>query len=133
MGQGGMSFGTQYHHEAPSNLQVEHVECVLLLISYHLYFLCISKVFGSYITGQWGKFTVKNATLYVFTYIFQTFFFCFSSKKKRKKKVFLSFPILFSDEVSNFHNRLLTNQKPEQVTRNCQYNYMCNSAVINIR
>ena len=32
------------HYEAPDNLQVGHVECVWLTISYPLFFLCISKV-----------------------------------------------------------------------------------------
>ena len=32
------------HYEAPDNLQIGHVECVLLTISYPLFFLCISKV-----------------------------------------------------------------------------------------
>ena len=30
----------------------------------------------------------------------------------------------FFDEVSNFRNRILTNQKPEYVIRNCQWNSM---------
>ena len=34
------------HYEAPDNLQVGHVECVLLAISYQLFSLCISKVFS---------------------------------------------------------------------------------------
>ena len=39
-------------------------ECELLIISYHLYFLRVSVKFGAcYITGQWDKFRVKNATL----------------------------------------------------------------------
>ena len=32
--------------------------------------------------------------------------------------------ISFFDKVSNFHNRILTNQKQELVIRNCQWNYM---------
>ena len=111
----------------PGDLQVRHVECVLLIISYQLYFLCISNVFSSYITGQLDKLTVKNATLCFYIYfldIFLLFFF--------KKIVFITF-ISFFDEVSNFHNKLLGNQKPELVIRNFQWNCMCNSALINIR
>ena len=38
--------------------------------------------------------------------------------------VFLSFS--FFDEVPNFRSRLLTNQKPEWVIRNCQWNCIYN-------
>ena len=34
------------------------------------------------------------------------------------------FAIFFFDEVSKMHNRLLTNQKPENMIRNCQWNCM---------
>ena len=30
--------------------------------------------------------------------------------------------VTFIDEVSNLHNRILTNQKPELVIRKCQWN-----------
>ena len=98
----GLNFGTQ-PHEAPCNLQVGHVECVLLTISYHLYFLCISNVFSTYITGHWGKFTVKNATLCFYIY-FLDIFCCFPSKEC----VLIIF-ISFFDAVSNFQNRFLPN------------------------
>ena len=49
-----MGFGTQPRYEAPGNLQVGHVDYVPLAISYHLYFVRISKVLRSYIAGQWG-------------------------------------------------------------------------------
>ena len=104
----GTEFGTQPHYEVPGNLQVEHIECVSLTISYHLYFLCISKILSSYITGQWGKFTVKNATLCFYIYFLDIFCY-FSSKKKCVFIIFIS----FFDEVSNCRNSLLTNQKPE--------------------
>ena len=41
LGQNGLS---DPHYEAPDNLQIGHVECVSLTISYPLFFLCISKV-----------------------------------------------------------------------------------------
>ena len=34
------------HYKTPENLQVGHVDCVSLTISYSLFFLCISKVLG---------------------------------------------------------------------------------------
>ena len=36
----------------------------------------------------------------------------------------------FFDEVSNFRNRILTNQKPELVIRNCQWNCMLELVVL---
>ena len=49
------------------------------------------------------------------------FWHCFVvfHQKKNKKNV-LSFLFLFFGEVSNFCNRILTNQKLEQVVRSCQ-------------
>ena len=64
-----------------------------------------------YITGQWGDFRVKNATLCL-----HIFFCCFFSKN-----LFFIIFILFFDEGSNFSNRILTNQKPALI-RNCQWN-----------
>ena len=45
-------------YEAPDNLQVGHVECGLLTISYLQFLLCIFKVSSM----KWGDFTEKNAT-----------------------------------------------------------------------
>ena len=56
---------------------------------------------------------VKNATLY---FHFLPFFFLFF-KKRFIFIIFISF-----DEVWNFCNRILTNQKPEYVIRNCHWN-----------
>ena len=78
-------------------LQVATRESVPLTSSYHPYFLDIFKVWACYITGQWGEFRVKNATLYLHI-------------------LFWHFVVF--DEVSNFRNRLLTNQKPKYVIRN---------------
>ena len=94
----GWALETQPRYEAPGNLQVGHAECVPLTISYHLYFFCISKVMSSYITGQWGKLTVKNDTSCFYIY-FLDIFCCFSSKK-----IVLSFSVFFLGDVSNFHN-----------------------------
>ena len=62
--------------------------------------------FGAcYITVQWVEFRVKNATLCL------------------QKNCFYHFHLYF-DKVSNFSNRILTNQKPELVIKNCQWNCM---------
>ena len=59
-----------------------------------------------YITGQWGEFTVKNASLY-WDILSWGSFYCF-----HQKIVFIIF-VSFFDEVSNFCNITLTNQKLE--------------------
>ena len=48
------------------------------------------------------------------------------------RNLLFSFPFLFCDEISNIRNRILTIQKPEEMIRNCLWNCMCNSCVINI-
>ena len=69
-----------------------------------------------YITGEWGEFRMKNV---ICIYIY---FYGISSLGFLKKIDFQS--VLISDEVSNFCNRILTNQKQELVVRNCQWNCM---------
>ena len=69
-------------------------------------------------TFSWGEFKVKNATLCLHIF-FWHFFCCFSSKKI----CFYHFYFFFH-EVSSFRNRILTNQKPELMIRNCQWNCM---------
>ena len=78
----------------------------------------------------WGtEFDVPMHTmLYVYVYFLNIFFLVFINKN-----VFFSFSFLFCDEIINIRNRILTNQKPESVIRNCQWNCMCNSSVIKIR
>ena len=71
------------------------------------------KFWACYITGQWGEFRVKNATSCLHI-LFWHFFVVFI-----KKFVFLSFSLL-----SNFRNRILTNQKLKLVIRNCKWNCM---------
>ena len=71
--------------------------------------------FGAcYITSQWGKFEIKR-TIICFRHIL---FYCFSSLNLR------CFYFHFFDKVSNFRNRILTNQKQELVIKNCQWTYM---------
>ena len=94
-------------------------ECVRLAISYHLYIISIYLKFRAcYITGQWGEFTVKNVTSYLHTLSWH--FIVIFHLKNCDFIIFIS----FFDEVSNFPNRILINQKPEQVIRNCQWNCM---------
>ena len=57
-----MGFGMQPYYEAPGNLQVGHVECAPLAISYYLIFFCIFKVSSMFVVSG-VSFTVKNDTL----------------------------------------------------------------------
>ena len=94
-------------------------ECVPLAIFYHLYFLHISKVSSMlYHHGSVGQVHSKEC-YFIFTCTFLTFFCCFSSKNLCSYQFHF-----FFDEVSNFGSRILTNQKPEQVIKNCQWNCM---------
>ena len=99
--------------------QWEWIECVSLKISYHLYLLRISYLSFECVTstGQRSKFRVKNATICL-----QILFFyccCFSLKNC----VFIIL-ISFFGEVSNFCNRILTNQKPGLVIKNWRWKCM---------
>ena len=81
-------------------------ECVCLE-KWYQYIFSVSLEFGAYyITGQWGEFIIKML-LNAFRY-FLGIFCCFY----HKTCVFIIL-ITFSDEVSNFRNRILTNQKHE--------------------
>ena len=81
------------------------------------YFSISLKFRACYITGQSGDFQIKTL-LYIFIYFFGYFFvFC------HKISVFIIFNSFF-DEVSNFHNRILANQKHELAVSNCQRNCM---------
>ena len=79
----------------------------------------VSVKFGLYyIMGQWSEF-IKRCYLMV-SYTFLAFFFFVFH---HKICVFISF-ISFFDEVINFRNRTLTNQKHELVVSNCWGNCM---------
>ena len=88
----------------------------LLTISYHLYFLRISKVCNMLHHGSVGRAQNKQCRS-VLTYSFLAFLFCFSSKNCALI-VFVS----FFDETPNLRNKILAKQKPELVIRNCQWN-----------
>ena len=66
--------------------------------------------------------------LYFYVYFPKNLFLFFVNKN-----VFFSFSFLFCDEISNNRNTILTNQKQQQVIRNCLWNSMCDNFVINIR
>ena len=86
------------------------------IISHHLYFLRISKVWSKLHQGLVGQVQSKE-WYHILPYTFLAFLFV-------KKLSFLPFSFLFFDEVSNFLNRMLTNLKPELVIRNCQWKCM---------
>ena len=91
-------------------------ECVPLTISYQLYFLHISVVWSMLHHRSVGQVQSKECC-FMFRYTFLSFFVGFH----QKLYVFIIF-ISFFYEVSNFHNRILTKQKPELLIRNCQWN-----------
>ena len=72
-----------------------------------------------YITVQCSEFT-KECYL-TFTFTFWVFFCCFSSKNL----CFYHFYFFFWCNIE-FPYKILTNQKPELVIRNCQWNYILN-------
>ena len=103
-------------------------ECVRLTKWYQNIFSICLKFGAYYVTGQWGEFKIKML-LNAFIYISGIFLFFII------KFVFLSFSFLFFDELSNFRNRILTNQKYVLVVSNCQWNCMLhlwlNSTIFN--
>ena len=91
-------------------------ECVPLTISYHFYFFCISKVWSMLHQGSVG-WVQSRECYFMFTYTFWHFFVIFHHKNMR----FYHFHFF---QVSHFHNKILTNQKPELFIRNRQRNCM---------
>ena len=101
------------------NKERVHIECVSLTISYRLCFLRFSKVWSIFYNGSVKRVQSKQCnSLPACTFL--PLFYCFPLKK-----LCLCHFHFFLDEVSNFYNRILANQKPELVIRNCQINYMC--------
>ena len=74
----------------------------------HQYIFSVSLKFGAYYITDQLREVIKNVTCFFFIIKF----------------VFLSFSFHFFDEVSNFRNRILTNQKRELMVSNCQWNCM---------
>ena len=95
-------------------------QCVSLIISFHLYFLRISEIWCMLHHALVGQVQSKEC-YFMFTYTFVTLSCCFSLKKC----VFIIFTF-FSDEVSSFRNKMLTNLEPELIIKNCQWNCMHN-------
>ena len=96
------------------------LECVPLTISYRLDFHPSSKVWSMLHRRPIGR--VKNKECYfLFTY---TFFGIFKLVFIKKIVFFFLISIFLFDEVSNFRNRILTNQKQKWVIRNCQWSCM---------
>ena len=64
-------------------------------------------MFGAcHIMGQWGKFRVKNATLFKYSFLA----FVLVAVVFHQKIGFFLFPFLFFDEVPHFHNRIFISQ-----------------------
>ena len=80
-----------------------------------IYFLRLSKVWSISHHGSVGRGHKKCYLLLFLFFIIKFVFLSFSFLS-----FFLSF--FFFDEVSNFRNRILTNQKRELVVSNCQLN-----------
>lgn len=76
------------------------------------------KLGAYYNTGPRGQ-NQSEECYFMFTCTFVAFFCCFLLKKC----IFINFFSFFAG-VSNFHNRILPNQKPELVIRDCQRNYI---------
>ena len=109
-----------YHIERETRIKIVLQYLVLSQSVFHWQFLFTYIFFASlkfgvcYITGRWDKFRVKNATLCLHKRLWH-FFVVFH----KKICVFIIF-ISFSNAVSNFCNKILTNLKPELMTKNCQ-------------
>ena len=88
--------------------------CFPVTISYHLFFIRISNVKSMLHHGPVGW---AQSKLYVCIYFF-AIVSCFSSKNL----CFYYFHFFLFDEVWNFYNRILTNQKYEFVIKSCQWN-----------
>ena len=106
----------------------KYKECVRLTKWCQLIFLRFSKVWSMLHHGSVGRAQTKYTTLcyhllfwpffvYLFFCLFCFFVFC------HKFCIFIIF-ISFFDEVSNFRNIILTNQKRELAVSNCQWNCM---------
>ena len=104
-------------------------ECVHLTKWYQYIFSVSLKSGAYYISGQWGEF-IKICYL-MLSYTLLTFFSFFSFSFifvclfvfRHKICVFIIF-ISYFDELWNFRNRMLTNQKHELVVSQCQRNCM---------
>ena len=92
-------------------------ECVSLTIPI-TYIFSVSLKFGVCCIRVNGTSSEKAIQRSVYIYFFGIFFYLIVF---HQKICFYHFKFFF-DEQSNFRNRILTNQKPELVIRNCQWN-----------
>ena len=87
----------------------QNLKCVVLTISYHLYFLHISKLWSIFHQGL-----VHNKECYfTFTNTFLPFFCCFSSENL----CFYYFRFLFWWSINKFRKQNINNQKQELVIK----------------
>ena len=70
---------------------------------------------------RWEGGASSEQTMLLYVYIYFFGIFCCFHQKKLCFVICIIF-ISFFDEVSNFRNRILTNQKPELTIRNCPCN-----------
>ena len=84
-------------------------ECVPMAIVIPYIFTVSLKFGAQYITVQQSEFRIKNVTLYL--HIFLSIFCCYC----------FHFIFIFN-EASNFHNKILANQKQELVIRTNNFN-----------
>ena len=73
--------------------------------------------------AQWGEFRVKNATLCLHVLLWLLLLLLLLLLFSIRDLCYHRFHFLFN-EVLNFLNRISTNQKPELVIRNCQWDCM---------
>ena len=93
----------------------------IFITTYHLF--RISKDWSMLHHRSLGRVQIKQCNSR-FTSIFWHRFVVFHQKNcfHHFHFIFLFIYFFFLDEVSNFHNRILTDQKPELVIRHCQCN-----------
>ena len=100
-----------FSNEPPANWVVHVTRDFLTCYSCSYYSSMMSLKFRvCYITGQWGKFAVKNVPLHL--HILSWLFVVVVVVVHQKICVFVN-SMSFFEEVSNFRSRILTNQKPE--------------------
>ena len=105
------------------------IECVHLTKWYQYIFSVSLKSGAYYISGQWGEFIkicylmLSYTLLAFFSFFSFSFVFVCLFVFRHKICVFIIF-ISYFDELWNFRNRMLTNQKHELVVSQCQRNCM---------
>ena len=96
------------------------MECIPLTVSFDLYFFRHSQVFCMLHHCSQDEFTIRNAILYFHVLSWHFFFVVLFHYKIFAFIVFIP----FVDNVSNFRNKMLTNQKLDLMARQCQSDWM---------